>query len=185
MEHGLVAARLSSTLRLGSTELAEVRPEGSSPKSHATGGWPKVKHQRYEGISGKITVIGPRVLNRPSQNARTKPNGRHTCADTNPWAGLLAQDKKVNGSPLSELAFPSESPTVAKFAKNKCPLQRRVRGGFSPPSRSSRFLPRRALQPPEGSADHSKRAGGIQGKVFPWNSPDRGWPLRYSEQFSR
>jgi hypothetical protein len=52
-----------------------------------------------------------------------------------PRAGLLAQDFSPAGLPIPSIG------TVARWlAKNKCPSQRRVRGGISPPSRSTAIL---------------------------------------------
>ncbi len=59
------AARLSSTLRLGSTELAEVRPEGSSPKSGIN---PAARRRQRAAAFSAATK--PHALCVPSQNGR-------------------------------------------------------------------------------------------------------------------
>ena len=78
--HFTFTTRLSSTLRLGSTELAEVRPEGSSSKSgheqrHAT---VVIQEQK---ISVKEGHVGQPDL--------------HITADSQTWIGFLRKEKNV------------------------------------------------------------------------------------------
>ena len=89
-------------------------------------------------------------LSRPSRSARTEPKPAGTRRPARLRAGLLAEDGPFGRANRPVGSLPTGACRQWRPTDHKRPSQRRVRGGFSPPSQR-RADARRASQPPEGT----------------------------------